>query len=62
MKAINLAHSAGDAINAVLAAVGHNFRVLTHLFRLLLCIILIAFVATSSVQSRINPNSLRPTT
>ena len=40
----HLAHSSGDAINAVLAAVGYNFRLLLRWLRLLLLKILIAFV------------------
>jgi len=42
-----LAHSSGDAINAVLAAVGYNFRPLLRWLRLFLFRILIAFVGTS---------------
>jgi IS5 family transposase len=42
-----LAHSSGDAINAVLAAVGYNFRLLLRWRRLLLFRILIAIVGTS---------------
>src|SRR5271157_1985863 len=38
-----LAHHAGDAINAVLAAVGYNFRLLIRWLKLLLCRILFAF-------------------
>jgi transposase, IS5 family len=38
-----LAHASGDAINAVLAAVGYNFRRLLTWLRLLLLRILIAF-------------------
>jgi len=41
-----LAHSSGDAINAVLAAVGYNFRLLLRWLRLLLFRILIAIVCT----------------
>ena len=41
-----LAHSSGDAINAVLAAVGYNFRLLLRWLRLLLLRILIAIVDT----------------
>ena len=36
----NLWHSQGDAINAVLAAVGYNFRRLIRWLRLLLCLII----------------------
>jgi len=41
-----LAHPSGDAINAVLAAVGYNFRLLLRWLRLLLLRILIAIVDT----------------
>lgn len=41
----HLAHSSGDAVNAVLAAVGYNFRLLLRWLRLLLLKILIAFAA-----------------
>ena len=41
-----LAHSSGDALNVVLAAVGYNFRLLLRWLRLLLLKILIAFAAT----------------
>ena len=37
-----LAHASGDAINAVLAAAGYNFRLLLTWLRLLLLKILIA--------------------
>jgi IS5 family transposase len=46
-----LAHSSGDAINAVLAAVGYNFRLLLRWFRLLLCYILLALVAPARLKS-----------
>ena len=42
----HLAHSSGDAINAVLAAVGYNFRLLLNWLKLLLLRILIALAAT----------------
>ncbi len=45
-----LAHSSGDAINAVLAAVGYNFRLLLRWLRLLLFRILIAIVGTSQFR------------
>ena len=45
-----LAHSSGDAINAVLAAVGYNFRLLLRWLRLLLFRILIAIVGTSQLK------------
>jgi IS5 family transposase len=40
-----LAHSRGDAINAVLAAMGYNFRLLLNWLRLLLRLLLIACFA-----------------
>jgi len=43
-----LAHSSGDAINAILAAVGYNFRRLIQWLRLLMLRILI--VASFAVQ------------
>ena len=46
-----LAHSRGDAINAVLAAVGYNFRRLIHWLRLLLLRILIAFGFAAQLRS-----------
>ena len=45
-----LAHSSGDAINAVLAAVGYNFRLLLRWLRLLLFRMLIAIVGTSQFR------------
>jgi transposase, IS5 family len=39
-----LAHSKGDAINAVLAAMGYNFRLLLNWLRLLLRLLLIVFL------------------
>ena len=45
-----LAHSSGDTINAVLAAVGYNFRLLLRWLRLLLFRILIAIVGTSQLR------------
>jgi len=45
-----LAHSNGDAINAVLAAVGYNFRLLLRWLRLLLFRILTAIVGTSQFR------------
>ena len=42
-----LAHSNGDAINAVRAAVGYNFRLLLRWLRLLLFRVLTAIVGTS---------------
>jgi len=43
----HLAHRAGDAINAVLAAVGYNFRLLIRWLRFLLHRILLAFAANT---------------
>jgi IS5 family transposase len=45
-----LAYSNGDAINAVLAAIGYNFRLLLRWLRLLLFRILIAIVRTSQLR------------
>jgi transposase, IS5 family len=42
-----LAHSSGDAINAVLAAMGYNFRLLLNWLRLLLRLFLTALLAQS---------------
>lgn len=47
----HIAHSAGDAINAVLAAVGYNFRLLLNWLRLLLCAILAALFAPFKLQT-----------
>ena len=46
-----LAHASGDAINAVLAAAGYNFRRLLVWLRLLLLRILIAFSLTTQLKS-----------
>jgi transposase, IS5 family len=43
----HLAHSSGDAINALLAAVGYNFRLLLRWMKLLLRLILMAITATT---------------
>ncbi len=45
-----LAHRQGDAINAVLAAAGYNFRRLIRWLRLLLRLILMAFPGTTAPQ------------
>ena len=45
-----LAHSSGDAINAMLAAVGYNFRLLLRWLRLLLFRMLIAIVGASQFR------------
>ena len=47
----HLAHRTGDAINAVLAAVGYNFRLLLRWLRLLLHRILLAFGAIAQLMS-----------
>ena len=46
----HLAHGAGDAINAVLAAVGYNFRLLLNWLRLLLRAILAALFGPIRLQ------------
>jgi IS5 family transposase len=46
-----LAHRAGDSANAVLAAAGHNFRLLLRWLRLLLSQIFVALTA----QLQVNP-------
>jgi hypothetical protein len=51
MGRIYLAHASGDAINAVLAAAGYNFRRLLAWLRLLLLRILIAFSLTTQLKS-----------
>ena len=43
----HLVHRAGDATNAVLAAVGYNFHLLIRWLRLLLYRILLAFAVTN---------------
>lgn len=45
-----LHHSHGDANNAVLAAVGYNFRLLVRWLRLLLCLISAALIASPKPQ------------
>jgi transposase, IS5 family len=47
----HLAHASGDAINAVLAAVGYNFRRLLAWLSFLLLRILIAFVPAAQLKS-----------
>ncbi len=47
MAANYLVHHAGDATNAVLAAVGYNFHLLIRWLRLLLYRILLAFAVTN---------------
>jgi IS5 family transposase len=47
----HLAHASGDAINAVLAAVGYNFRRLLAWLSFLLLRILIAFVPAAGLKS-----------
>ena len=46
-----LAHASGDAINAVLAAAGYNFRRLLAWLRFLLLRILIPFSLTTQLKS-----------
>ncbi len=46
-----LAHRAGDAINAVLAAVGYNFRLILNWLKLLLRLILVLFVPAFTPQT-----------
>jgi hypothetical protein len=53
-----LAHRSGDAINAVLAAVGYNFSLLLKWLRLLCAMILEAIVAAS--PDRRNSKPLKP--
>ena len=50
MRRNHLAHSSGDAINAVLAAAGYNFRRLITWLRLLLLRILIAIAANDQIR------------
>jgi hypothetical protein len=47
----HLAHASGDAINAMLAAAGYNFRRLLAWLRLLLLRILIVFSLTTQLKS-----------
>ena len=47
----HLAHSSGDAINAVLAAAGYNFRLLLRWLKLFLRLILLALVASTHLKS-----------
>jgi IS5 family transposase len=44
-----LAHRHGDFNNAILAAVGYNFRRLIRWLRILLCLILMAFFPQSKL-------------
>jgi len=46
-----LAHGTGDAINAVMAAVGYNFRLLVRWLELLLRLVLAALAANQNLQS-----------
>ena len=48
-----LAGPQGDAINAVLAAVGYNFRLLLNWLRLLLCLIVSAILPRSQAAVRL---------
>jgi hypothetical protein len=45
-----LAHRNGDLNNAILAAVGYNFRRLVKWFRILLCLILLALFPKSKLS------------
>ncbi len=47
-----LAKSAGDAINAVLAAAGYNFRLILNWLKLLLCLIASLTMLRSSDRNR----------
>jgi hypothetical protein len=58
----NLAHASGDAINAVLAAAGYNFRRLLRWLRLLLPRILIALGVVARLKFGLKPSSSRTTT
>ena len=51
MARIHLAHSSGDAINAVLAAVGYNFHLLLRWLRRFLWHILLALIAPAQIKS-----------
>jgi hypothetical protein len=51
----------GDAINALLAAAGYNFRRLLAWLRLLLLRILIVLSSTRRAQIRLKSGSSRPT-
>ena len=48
---------AGDAVNAILSAVGYNFRRILAWLRLLLRLFLIAIVRASIIRSALNPAS-----
>ena len=48
-----LAGPQGDAINAILATVGYNFRFLLNWLRLLLCLIASAILLRSSSTNRL---------
>lgn len=50
MSRNHLAHRAGDAINAVLAAVGYNFRLLLNWLRFLLLRLLFAIAAATQLK------------
>ena len=56
----NLAHRTGDAINAVLAAAGYNFRRLLEWLALLLSLILAAL--SGSADRKIQPGAVRART
>ena len=50
-----LAHSAGDAINAVLAAVGYHFRLLIRWLAVLSALLAICRETAESRSSRLQP-------
>ena len=56
----NLAHRAGETINAVLTAVGYNFRLLLNWLRLLLRAILVALFGPHSPDEPLNCTALTP--
>src|SRR3974390_1568482 len=49
--------TAGDAANAILTAVGHNFRLVLAWLRILLCLILVAITRPFSSQPALKPAS-----
>jgi hypothetical protein len=58
----HLAHASGDAINAVLAAAGYNFRRLLAWLKLLLLRILIALGLAAQLKIALKPSSSQTTT
>ena len=57
----HLAHASGDAINAVLAAAGYNFRRLLAWLKLLLLRILIALGLAAQLKIALKPSSSQTT-